>query len=399
MTSVQTHPTSNFGPSAIEDPMEITSDMDRGLETGEDIDIDLDLTAENQAQEEDDHMLEDISTSADQRQVSDHNLPTGNDDEMADELYEQGSGMERSSIQDENLEDAEDISPEEIEGRGHDTEEGAPSILDPDFVSNEEQADGRYQIDREQYEQSDDVGAGYRDQGSDIQNDYLEEKVDTTSETFENQQRDPNDNHEEALVQDGLGVSHQNNVSDQSNETVLSTANLDAPNSNIQETQNNQENEDVVTSTAIGLTGVQATPSLTPEKTASTAASGSEESPDGSLLKSGSALQDPNESAIQNETQSKEPMYVHPVVVMYQENEISLFPPTNAEDQNSTYFLEDEQLAGEAITKLLGACRSVLGDSISVQDEILIDIDELGLHIREVSFSHGTGYGIMANLS
>ncbi|MCJ1361894.1 hypothetical protein MMC16_000995 [Acarospora aff. strigata] len=77
---------------------------------------------------------------------------------------------------------------------------------------------------------------------------------------------------------------------------------------------------------------------------------------------------------------------VHPVVVVYQDSEISLFPPSNQSD-SSTFFLHDENLASSNISDLLLACKSVLADSISEEDELELSIEELGLCISEASLS------------
>ena len=77
---------------------------------------------------------------------------------------------------------------------------------------------------------------------------------------------------------------------------------------------------------------------------------------------------------------------VHSVKVLYEENEISLFPP-NEEDvgQEQTYLLQDHNLANENIQELLAACRLVLGECIEVHDELRIDIESLDLRFSEVS--------------
>ncbi|KAL9128186.1 MAG: hypothetical protein Q9217_003086 [Psora testacea] len=75
---------------------------------------------------------------------------------------------------------------------------------------------------------------------------------------------------------------------------------------------------------------------------------------------------------------------IHPIVVTYQDTEMSLFPPFRQDQENSqTFLLQDEQLANEDFQILLGACRAVLGDSIGVGNELEIAIDDLNLHISE----------------
>ncbi len=75
---------------------------------------------------------------------------------------------------------------------------------------------------------------------------------------------------------------------------------------------------------------------------------------------------------------------VHPVIVTYQNTEISLFPPTDQSD-SPTFFLHDEKLATSSIGDLLLACRDVLADSITDEDELELRIEELGLCIGEVN--------------
>ncbi|KAL9031878.1 MAG: hypothetical protein Q9196_000133 [Gyalolechia fulgens] len=81
---------------------------------------------------------------------------------------------------------------------------------------------------------------------------------------------------------------------------------------------------------------------------------------------------------------SPEGPYVHPVVVLYEENEMFLFPPAAEEqDDDQTYFLTNEALAAEPIQILLRECRNVLEGNISDQHELEINVDALGLRICE----------------
>lgn len=78
---------------------------------------------------------------------------------------------------------------------------------------------------------------------------------------------------------------------------------------------------------------------------------------------------------------------LHPIVVVYQGNEMLLFPPIDQDtEQSQTYFLGDEAYAAQSLEDLFGHCRSVLGDSISDEEELEIKISDLGLTITEVSF-------------
>ncbi|KAK2865192.1 hypothetical protein FQN49_003823 [Arthroderma sp. PD_2] len=96
-------------------------------------------------------------------------------------------------------------------------------------------------------------------------------------------------------------------------------------------------------------------------------------------------------STSQGETERDESQLsaLHNVQVLYQDSEISLFPPKE-DDLSETYFLEDEALAHEPIGDLLNACRLVLGDHMGKEEELFMEIDCLGLHLTEAIRSHIT---------
>jgi hypothetical protein len=75
--------------------------------------------------------------------------------------------------------------------------------------------------------------------------------------------------------------------------------------------------------------------------------------------------------------------HIHPVVVIYEDNEISLFPPSK-NDTSDTFFLPDESLARANICDLFEAIRSVLAGSIGEDDELNMIVDGLGLELSEV---------------
>ncbi|KAF2104346.1 hypothetical protein NA57DRAFT_51178 [Rhizodiscina lignyota] len=74
----------------------------------------------------------------------------------------------------------------------------------------------------------------------------------------------------------------------------------------------------------------------------------------------------------------------HSVIVLYEGAEISLFPPRE-HDESETYFLGDASLASRSIGDLLNACREVLGDTISEEQELQLEIRDLDLTIGEES--------------
>ena len=75
---------------------------------------------------------------------------------------------------------------------------------------------------------------------------------------------------------------------------------------------------------------------------------------------------------------------LHTVKVHYLETEMCLFPPTE-DDESEMFFLQDVSLAHESLDKMLCACRDVLANTIGQDDELVLDIASLGLHISEVS--------------
>jgi len=69
--------------------------------------------------------------------------------------------------------------------------------------------------------------------------------------------------------------------------------------------------------------------------------------------------------------------------VIYDDTEISLFPPSE-NDSSGTFFLQDDSLAHSSVRDLLQACREVLGETIGEEDELEISVTDLGLVINEV---------------
>lgn len=75
---------------------------------------------------------------------------------------------------------------------------------------------------------------------------------------------------------------------------------------------------------------------------------------------------------------------LHPVKVLYQEAEISLFPPMEG-DSAETFFLHDEDIAYDNVGKLFSSLREVLLDNVAENEVLVIDIDSLGIQLTEVS--------------
>lgn len=78
---------------------------------------------------------------------------------------------------------------------------------------------------------------------------------------------------------------------------------------------------------------------------------------------------------------------MHPTVVEYEDSEVYLFPPKLPQGTEQ-YLLENENLATTSLGDLLQACRSVLGDNLSEDEELVLGFEELDLYISEVSRLH-----------
>jgi hypothetical protein len=86
---------------------------------------------------------------------------------------------------------------------------------------------------------------------------------------------------------------------------------------------------------------------------------------------------------------SNENESLHPVKVLYQDNEISLFPPLEG-DSAETFFLHDEDVAYDSVGKLFSSLREVLLDNVADDEVLVIDIDSLGIQLTEVCPNHDT---------
>lgn len=86
----------------------------------------------------------------------------------------------------------------------------------------------------------------------------------------------------------------------------------------------------------------------------------------------------------EGEAQNLHHEVLHPVKIIYQENEIALFPPFEG-DSAETFFLQDEDVAYESFSQLFKALRQVLQGNVAENEVLIIDIDTLGIQMTEVS--------------
>ena len=334
--------------------MELTSDVDQRAGAGDDIDIDLDLTGDNTHDGEDEFMREeDMNALADSISVDGLESHAANDDEMADDSYAQAQVNEGSSARDEDIEDAEYAGPE----LGEDT------IVEPDLDN--------------PFEQSEELFANYEEivGNQNQEQDYDEEEYDdqehhehqTTPETEPSaiervlpngQTGSVNPSHDPAEA--ATGETSDGYAIEVSKEAIFNRAAAD------QSSEPSTVKRLIAPEAKLKLAGEEVLPA----------------SLDQALV----AQSNVEGSNIQEDDPLNNPAHLHPVVLAYQGEEMFLFPPVDQRgDHTATFLLTDEQLAYSTIGNLLEACRSVLKGSLSEQAELMINIDDLDLHISEVS--------------
>ena len=334
---------SQFGMPTAEDPMELVSDLDRRPAIDEDNDIDLDLTGEQPNGDDDDYMIEDATSVPDQQVYRENLLQAGNDDEMVDEVDTTPEDEDSMPINDEDLDDAA-VSVQEY------NTESVAEVYHTD-ISRQDPSSFEHDARREEPAES---GLTY-DQNVVAEQDDLSKHGVPVLETLSESNTPKADLETNAIDQAETDTIHEGG---DSLETVAAERNV--PNS----------------STDSALPGVT-------EPNMGGALQPDEDPRSHTSLDHVDASQ--NDQSTRLDSPQPVPSRVHPVVVVYQNNEISLFPPAEQNLESSqTFFLQDEKLAGQSISKLLEACRIVLDESIGEEDELEIRIEELGLFISEV---------------
>ena len=388
--------------------MELTSEMDRRFTADDDIDIDLDLTVDNYQYEEDEHMGEDVNVFTDMASMNEQDMQAGNDDEMTDDNYVEGSIAGQSSVRDEDLEDAGDA---ELYPADEDTivepQLGQPSEIPQGLLEAQDQISKNSGQDSDYLEQaspqeflgaapeSPSVAQKEYDSSHDASAIAAQESSQGLVSQYEETSRHENQDHQynaqephreyEDHTRRHEGDSHWNTSKESRQGSQVDTGK--------QEASNYEYSTDVFNDSL--LPGPE-TAIEQPEQQEAVGAPPKDEPLH--LEKAEDRTKEYRNG--QDEATSRESAHVHPVVVLYQDNEISLFPPLDSDDEHTnTYFLQNEQIAGDSIKALFGALRSILGESISEQEELVLDINDLDLHISEVSLSCHHGFFPIANNS
>lgn len=337
--------------------MELTSDTDQRTGGANDIDIDLDLTEDNHQDAEDEFMGgEDTNALVDSTSADEQKPHAGNDDEMADDSYVQGLVDETSSVCDEDIEDAEYTGPE--------LEEDNVVVPELDYAN----------------EQSEEIIATY---GGTIE--------DQNQEPAYQEQEHHQEEHHNQLTTPGT-IS---GVAEKASTNRRTELNIPSPDVTKVATERMLEGHHLLTSkeATISSSVVDHTPELPNCEALTTSDAKLEQVREETLPAPWDqdvvARSNVEEALTRGEAAVDSPAHLHPIVLDYQGDEMFLFPPVDQGGEHAaTFLLADEQLAHGNIGKLLKACRYVLKGSLSEQDELIITIHDLDIHISEVSLRH-----------
>ena len=344
--------------------MELTSDTDQRTRGANDIDIDFDLTVVNQHDVEDEFMgEEDINALAASTSADGPNIYPSNDDVMADDSYTQGLVDEGSSVRDEDIGDAEYAGPE--------LEEDTIVVPNTEYLN----------------EQSEELVASYgeaiRDQNQ--EQDYQEQDYD--EQDYDEQEHHPQEHHEQPTKPEVTSGVVEKAVPSGRTELVITSDDVAKA-----ATERMSEGQRLVISKEAVVNPGAA--DQTSEPLDVEVLTASEAKPEQVREEALPALLDQDVvarskvegSRTRGEDAIDSPARLHPILLDYQGDEMFLFPPVDQSGEHAaTFLLADEQHAYGNIGKLLEACRYVLKGSLSEQDELMITIHDLDLHISEVS--------------
>lgn len=415
---------SPFGETGLEDPMELSLDTDRRVTGDEDIEIDLDLAGDPVAgPDDDDDMVEYDGSVIDQDHKEDVFAST--DEQMVDEPSNDVEGSEDhtaevQSIQDEDFNDVVSVPETDQDVIPIQSDQPVPHKADDSFLSNLQPGDQNPDDQERQ--------VGLENDNPGIDGDNLrplnaEEPVDQhavhrslatpspevldiapsddvlpTSDVVEYYYNDEEESKRFDLLEDTVvDISGLNEPSDpngnmppnhqgqdespdgrvdgslpEETSQIHSSINVESP--AVLERHANGE------SAAIDEFYAVAAP---PEGRSETIEANIINEEDLDLAQAG--LEQAEENLDHDEFEQQDKSDLHPVLVNYQDNEISLFPPKNDRlDDSQTYFLQDERYAWDSLQDLLNACKNILEEDIEEFEELEITFQGLDLCINQV---------------
>ncbi|KAF2492486.1 hypothetical protein BU16DRAFT_564937 [Lophium mytilinum] len=361
MTALATGPQSAPGlqVTAPDDDMEMTSEIHYA---DDNIDLDLDLGDEYTHHQDDDQMLEDAMS--DSAHVQHQSTFPDNDDNMFDDELDDTEGMvqdnqDRLSVPDEHLTDVSELGHEEASQTNMPNAAIDPDDdLDLDFDFDDEISKEPGAVGQELLTTQAQYGQSFDDMAPKTAEQAVQEDVITHT------------------VPAALSPTPHGNA-----QPAPSLPVVDGSADNIETTSSNLVTADVTQSE-------EQPHYISPPGSLGEKHKDQDEVPTHGDSGSPYAGHDDFEEFANSPSQHEDnystgPPSLHPVIVIYGENQpMSLFHP-RVEDESQTYFLEDESIAHRSIYELLQACRTVLGDTIGDEGELEMDIAKLGLCIRE----------------
>jgi hypothetical protein len=345
MTTLQHHPSSYLQTMPLEDQMELSP----GPGMGDDIDIDLDLDAGPPNDQDNDYIIEDARSENTVEHIG-PSVEIGDDDLMHDEDHTFTDAQEQDvEIADEELYGVNDPIPtDDLSNRQQQGGDYAPNVTT--FGENGALHSPRLSTS----------GDLARAAGEPQEKNFVEDKTYTS------------ENHKNLTAEMEEPTSGPADI-----EVPVTEQSLANEHSPLEPDQGDRRREQVPLDERSAMI-VPATSS------------------NDDLEEDDDALTDTYEEEDPNEP--KDPQsgvaHIHPVVVIYEGNEISLFPPSK-DDTSDTFFLPDESLARANICDLFEAIRSVLAGSISEDDELDITVEGLGLELSEVRIADFLAYGVL----
>ncbi|KAL9118758.1 MAG: hypothetical protein Q9187_004696 [Circinaria calcarea] len=372
---------SRLGSEAEEDPMEISSELGQKIATGEDIDIDLDLVDDRSENEDDEYMIEDMEPLVDLDGSGDNELRSSNDDEMADDAHTPLMVEDVTFSNDEDLVDAE--------------EDNLDLNTSADVITTTANP-GQVQTEDSDLYQQTPVAQVTKDV-KDYAGDYTQSNLVTAGEgtVFHHPQILEPETNDDGSKELSLPSPTSADPNDDVAHTITDEASYSKDSDNL--------NNNLLGAPGNLLLGVQ-TP-LEPSDSKRIESNHDLFLQPSTLVHILQGAQDDDadnhqpvaktpphtDNAPYDDTQLNHTSHVHSVIVVYQQSQISLFPPMEQNsDQAETYFLSDASLAGKSILELLKACRIVLAESINEEDELEIKLESLNLDFCECTAESST---------